>query len=182
MLSVTADNATNMDKMSEYLEKEVVAYTTVNRTRCFNHILNLTGKALLRQFDVKKKTADDDDDNDSNQMLSAEERELLDLAEGIDDEELTLAQEMGAGSEEDDAGGDEDQEELDEWIDEVSNEMTEEERLELAENIQPVSHVLVKVRHNYQSLTLLTKSPASQTRIRRGEFYNPPLASVEAMS
>lgn len=151
MLSLTADNASNMDKMSEYLDEEVAAYTTVNRTRCFNHILSLTGKALLRQFDVKTKTADDDDDSDRNpnQALSAEERELLDMAEGIDDEELTMAQETGAGSDEDDAGRDEDQEELDEWVDEVSNEMTEEERLVLAENIRPVSRVLVKVRHNY---------------------------------
>ena len=38
-----------------------------------------------------------------------------------------------------------DLEELDKWLDEVSNEMTEEEHLELAENIWPVSQVLVKV-------------------------------------
>jgi hypothetical protein len=55
MLGLTADNASNMDKMSEYLEREVAAYLTVNRTRCFNHILSLTGKALLKQFDVKKQ-------------------------------------------------------------------------------------------------------------------------------
>lgn len=41
--------------MSEYLDKKVMAYSVVNRTRCFNHILNLTGKSLLRQFDIKKK-------------------------------------------------------------------------------------------------------------------------------
>ena len=45
--------------------------------------------------------------------------------------------------------GVEDLEELDEWLDEVSNEMTEEERLVLAANIWPLSQVLVKVSCDY---------------------------------
>jgi cob(I)alamin adenosyltransferase len=142
MLGLTADNTSNMDKMSEYLEREVAAYSTVNRTRCFNHILSLTGKALLKQFDVKKQG---DEGNDSNKELSAEEKELLALSAGIDDEELAMADEMMAETEEDDRLIDEDLNELDEWIDEVSNEMTDEERLVLAANIRPVSCVLVKV-------------------------------------
>jgi hypothetical protein len=72
-----------MDKMSESLEMDLLAYSSVNRTRCFNHILNLVGKALLKQFDVKKKG---DDIN-----LSNEEKALLELAEGLDQEELTMA-------------------------------------------------------------------------------------------
>jgi hypothetical protein len=147
-----------MDKMSRYLENEVAAYSSVNRTRCFNHILNLTGKALLRQFDVKK-TGDGDDSGDSDQVLSAEEKELLNLAEGIEDEELAMAQEHETGGQEDGAGNEE-LDELDKWVDEVSNEMTEEEQVVLAVNIRPVSRVLVKVRHN-QTITYLTYKVSS---------------------
>ncbi|KIJ95065.1 hypothetical protein K443DRAFT_77205, partial [Laccaria amethystina LaAM-08-1] len=83
---------------------------------------------------------------DSNEELSAEEKELLALSAGIDDEELAMADEMMAETEEDDRLIDEDLNELDEWIDEVSNKMTDEERLVLAANIRPVSCVLVKLR------------------------------------
>ena len=77
-----------MDKMSKYIGKRVAAYSHVNHTWCFNHVLSLTGKALLRQFDVKNKASDGD--GNSDQALSTEEQELLDLAEGINDEELTM--------------------------------------------------------------------------------------------
>jgi len=106
-----------MDKMSEYLDKTVAAYLSVNHTWCFNHILNLTGRALLRQFDIKKKLTDDD--TDSDQVLSAEEQELLELAEGIDVEEHMMAQESGDDSESraDEEVTTEDLEELDEGLD-----------------------------------------------------------------
>jgi len=158
MLSLTADNATNMDKMSKYLEKKVVAYSSVNHTCCFNHVLSLTGKALLRQFDVKNKVGNGN--GNSEQVLSAEGQELLDLAEGIDDKELTMTQEMGTENEDKDTAAVEDLEELDEWLDEVSNKMTEEEHVVLAANIQPVSQVLIKVRCKKRIPTLLMKSPA----------------------
>ena len=132
-----------MDKMSKYLDKKMVAYSMVNHTHCFNHILSLTGKALLKQFNVKKQQGDEG--NNLDEILSAEENELLVLAAGIDDEELAMAQEMTAKIKDNDELIDEDLNELEEWIDEVSNEMTNEEWLVLASNICPVSHVLVKV-------------------------------------
>jgi len=89
-----------MDKMSEYLDKRVVAYSSVNRIQCFNHVLSLTGKALLRQFDVKKMTGDGD--SNLGKVLLAEEQELLDLAEGIDDEELTMEQDTGTENDDED--------------------------------------------------------------------------------
>ena len=72
-------------------------------------------------------------------MLSPEEEESIGLAEGIEDKELTMAQETGARDDEDDALVDKD---LKEWLDEVSNKMSEEEQLVLAENIRPVSSEL----------------------------------------
>ena len=154
---MTADNATNMDKMSEHLERKVPSYSSVNRTWCFNHILNLTGKALLKQFDIKKK-GDNDNNDDANQVLSVEEEKLLDLAEGIEMEELAMAQQMDIENEDDDALVDNDVDELEEWIDEVSNEMSEEEQQILTANILSVSCVLVKVFYHTHLCTLLKKA------------------------
>jgi len=90
ILGLTADNAANMDTLSKHLAEQVPGYSTVNRTRCFTHILNLVAKSLLRQFDVTKSK------DSSNKDLSPEEEHLLALAEGIDDEELIMAQQDDA--------------------------------------------------------------------------------------
>jgi len=156
-----ADNATNMDKMSEYLDKKVVAYLSVNRTCCFNHVLSLTGKALLKQFDIMKKNSDSEDGEDLDQVLSPEKEELLELAEGIEEEELTMAPDTGTKNDEEDTIADKDLQELEEWLDKVSSEMTKEEWLALAANIHPVSQVLIKVWKSEDALTLLTGSTAS---------------------
>lgn len=136
ILGLTADNASNMDKMSECLEVELLEYSSVNRTRCFNHILNLIGKALLMQFDIKKKKGDTNDDDD----LSDEETALLELAEDLDEEELTMRPDNNEADIPDD-----DLEEIEAWVDEVSNELSIEERAELTINIRPIRCVLVKV-------------------------------------
>ena len=80
------------------------------------------------------------DDGDARNELSAAEKELLDLANDIDQEELTMAQQDNANNNEDGAEDDEDD---DGWVDEVE-ELSEEEREELKAHIRPVSHVLVK--------------------------------------
>ena len=182
ILGVTADNATNMDKMSEHLASEVMSYSSVNRTRCFNHILNLVGRALLKQFDIKKVHA-----TDGSEDLSQEEQDLLDLAQGINDEELTMPEGSYEG---DDGDGDReiepddigDIEEIEKWVDEVSSELTEEERQELVENIRPVSRVLVKVCPS-RSLTWLrlTGPSASQTGIRARQLNNYPPPRMESV-
>jgi hypothetical protein len=50
-----------------------------NRARCFNHIVALVTKSTVRQFDVPKGLA--------NTALDVVERELQELAEGIDIED-----------------------------------------------------------------------------------------------
>ena len=50
------------------------------RTRCFNHVIALVAKRLIRLFDVPKKDAD--------AALDDAEQELMDLAEGIDLKEI----------------------------------------------------------------------------------------------
>lgn len=141
--------------MIDELEKSLPAFSSVNCTRCFAHILNLIAKSILKLFDVEQKkkkkkgeggdddgataAADDDDDSDLNDDLSNKERELLELAGDIDDEELTMRHEYQG---DDDKVEDDDDE--DGWVDEVA-ELTEKEREELKETIRPVSRVLIKV-------------------------------------
>ena len=122
-----------MDTLSEHLETQVPSYHTVNRTRCFLHILNLVAKSLLQQFDVKQKVSDEE-------ILSPKEEALLELAEGIDEEELTTAQQHEANDE----GEANDNYDDDGWVDEVA-ELSEEERDALKVHIRPVSRVLIKV-------------------------------------
>ena len=100
-----------------------------NRSRCFLHTVNLIAKTLLKQFDVPRK--------DASAVLDAAERELLDLAAGLDVEELMTVAENGTGDKFDDDN-------VDGWVDEMA-ELTEEEGDELRKQIRPVQLVLVKV-------------------------------------
>ena len=129
--------------MTEELRSLLPALSHGNRAQCFARILNLVAKSLLRQFDIVKKPETDDD-------LIDEERESLDLVEGLDAEELTsVTAALEAGAEDGDV---EDDEELEDWVDEVA-ELTLEERKNLQENICPVKTVLVKVRCKHIKLT-----------------------------
>lgn len=118
--------------MIKELEKHLPDFPgQANQTRCFAHTINLVAKSLLRQFDVpKKKAAADSDANDSDAIG----RQILRLADEIEVEEAET--EMN----EDDGGNDN----VDGWVDEVAA-LTEEERVELNESVQPVRLVLVKV-------------------------------------
>lgn len=126
------------------LDEDLPAFSSLNRTRCFAHILNLVAKSLLRQFDVGKKVAGDVDDaeDDGDTDLTEEEREqeraLSELAQGMDEEECTTAQETDPDDniEEDD--------EIEGWVDEVE-ELSSYERRELQREIRPVKLVLAKV-------------------------------------
>ena len=55
ILSVTCDNASNNDTIVEHLAMLVENFPgAANKTRCFNHILNLVAKSILRLFDAPK--------------------------------------------------------------------------------------------------------------------------------
>ncbi|KAH7903432.1 hypothetical protein BJ138DRAFT_979674, partial [Hygrophoropsis aurantiaca] len=52
ILSVTADNASSNDTMTDKLADLVPHFGgEVSRTRCFLHIVNLVAKSLIREFD-----------------------------------------------------------------------------------------------------------------------------------
>jgi hypothetical protein len=111
-----------------------------NRCCCFLHIVNLIAKTLLKQFDVPKK--------DAGAALDDAERELLEMAAGLDMEEMLTVAENGVGDEEDDN--------VDGWVDEMAK-LSEEESEELQKSIQPVRLVLVKVRKFVILLTVIVK-------------------------
>jgi hypothetical protein len=131
-LGVTANNASNNDLMIEHLADRLEDFPGAsNQTRCFLHILSITAKAIIKQFDVPKTK------NDS--AVDEVAQALARLAEGIDIEEQDAW-----GTEE--CGDDEvDDQPLDRWLD-LHDGLTDEELGEIEEGIQPVRTTLTKVR------------------------------------
>lgn len=102
-----------------------------NRTRCFDHIVNLIAKSVIQQFDIPKAKG--------NQSFDDVLRELMVSAEDLDQEEVAT-REGECWS--DDVDSEDDK--LDGWVNERED-MSEMEQMELDDNIQPVRRVLVKV-------------------------------------
>jgi hypothetical protein len=131
-LGITADNASPNDVMIDKLVDILLNFSgQANHCHCFLHIVNLIAKTLLKQFDVPKK--------DAESALDDAEKELLELAAGIDMEEMVTVAEAGAGDKDDDENDD-----VEGWVDEMAL-LSEEERAALHENVGPVRLVLVKV-------------------------------------
>lgn len=105
-----------IDELTELLDD---FQRQANRSRCFDHIVNLVVKSLLWQFDVIKAKVDD--------ALDEAECALLELAEGL---------EM--------YGDDEGEDNVNGLVDE-REQLLENKLEELRESVQPVKLVLVKV-------------------------------------
>ena len=131
ILSITCDNASPNDVMIDELAGLIKSFLgDANHMRCFNHILSLIAKSIICQFDLPKAEADE--------ALSVAEKELFDIAKGIDlEEELMAAADQGVDDEENDN--------IDGWVDERKT-MSREERIKLDQSVLPVRLVLVKVR------------------------------------
>lgn len=126
------------------MDKRIPAFTKVNRTRCFLHILNLVAKSLLKHFELPEKKVED---------LTDEEKEvfgdIVELSEGIEAEEEETRNALEA-----DVEGDElEDEDIEEWLDEV--ELTPEEEMELKAKVVPITRVLVKVSNLRHTIFLL---------------------------
>lgn len=87
----------------------------LNQCWCFLHIVNLIAKTLLKQYNISKK--------DARAALDAAKQELLEIADGLDIEEMATMAKCGI-DDKDDADN------VDEWVDETE-ELTEEEIEEL---------------------------------------------------
>ena len=134
IFSVTCKNAPDNDTMLIEAGHLLPMFFPINRTRCFNHILNLVAKSFLKQFDIHR--------SDSLREEDDEERSLLEFAGNIDEEERTMAQENDEDEdiEEDDS--------LEGWVDEVEA-LPDKKRQKLDESIRPAKRMLVKVRDRY---------------------------------
>lgn len=140
ILSVTADNASNNDTMTQELAAILKKFGgQFSRTRCFLHITNLTARSLLNEFDVKGAEGLEPADDD--------ERELLSLAKELEEEERDAQRDAGEEVV-DEAGDDSDEDDEDEsWIDEVAS-LTEEERAAFEDEVRLVKRMLLKVRED----------------------------------
>lgn len=136
-----------------------------NRARCFNHVIALLAKRMTRQFDVAKGEAD--------AALDEAEKELGNLAEEIDIEEmLTQANQ----DEDEDVDNDDDD-------DDMEDDLSPADRKELDASTRPVKLVLVKVSSvvfcNSESAHLSWMDfVASKDRVRHDPLYNNSLAVV----
>jgi hypothetical protein len=81
VLTIAADNASANDIMIDELSKSLPIFPgEEHRVHCFNHIINLVAKSLLKLFDIPKKSATGTGD--------AAEVALQGLAGDLDLEEL----------------------------------------------------------------------------------------------
>lgn len=102
-----------------------------NQTRCFLHILNLTAKSILRQFEVPRKKKGEAN-NDSQPTVGME----------IDEDEPSVDDELDGEDHEDESGNFEDNEE---GLEDERQELSEEHIAELEQDVSPVRLMLTKV-------------------------------------
>jgi hypothetical protein len=141
IISITCDNTSNNDIMIDALSDLLTVFPGAsNQTQCFDHIVNLIAKSIIRQFDI----------NQSNQSASFDKalQELIRLADILDLKELETRERERC------VGDDADDDNADGWVDEHKK-MSETEQDKLEKDIQPVRQVLMKV-----SLVFCLISPA----------------------
>jgi hypothetical protein len=107
-----------------------------NRVHCFNHVTSLVARSTIWMFDIPKAQAD--------AALDEAERELQELAEGIDLEDLVMQGEHNEADYDDDDAVAVDDEDLDGWVDERAG-LSTVDRQALDKSLQPMRLVLVKV-------------------------------------
>jgi hypothetical protein len=100
-----------------------------NQTRCFLHILSITAKSIIKQFDIPKAK----NGTDNAAVLA-----LANIAEGLDNKE----QEEYEKQEQND--NDTDDQPLDAWMT-FHDGLTDQEREDINLSIQPVRLMLTKV-------------------------------------
>jgi Ran GTPase-activating protein (RanGAP) involved in mRNA processing and transport len=134
LLGVTADNASNNDKMIERLAELIDNFPgTANQTRCFTHILNLVAKSVLRQFEAPKAKGID--------SINDAMKELVAVSDELEDEGDDVAVDEEGEEDGDDEGDDDD----DDGLQEEREGMSQEQLAELEASVQPIRLVLTKV-------------------------------------
>ena len=105
-----------------------------NQIRCFNHILNLVAKSILRQFDAPKKDSRTSEDDEN--LLAGLAQELDNETDNEDEEDLTDYND-------------------DDWANKDGRQgMSREQVVKLEDSLVPVRLMLAKV-HQFQTQSLL---------------------------
>lgn len=167
---LTTDSASANSALVNALSTKIASFPgAMNHVRCFDHIISLSAKSVLAPFDVGEG-------RQSTSAIDDAEAELLELAEGLEEEDAVARLD---GDAEDD--GDECEREDDNfegWVDEVVL-LSEEEREELKETVVPVQTVLVKVRLNsarlpFQVCVILTQLAAAKALVCHYPLVHSP--------
>jgi hypothetical protein len=133
---VTTDNASSNDTMVKKIPSHIRYWEgKTNHTRCFNHIINLIAKTLLKLFEVPKAKGDPTGNKELNEAELELERlgrdlEIEDLKTQVEDFHNALTAE----------GTDDDEDLID-----ATELLDEEEIVEFREQIVPVHLALTKV-------------------------------------
>jgi hypothetical protein len=134
ILSITCNNASNNDMMVEEMELHIAAFSRVNQTRCFLHILNLIAKSLLNRFELPDAKGEDLSEENNNAFGT-----VLELADGIDTEEDDTQREGQHDLDSDEVEDDD----LSDWVDGAR--LTCAEERDLKKKVIPITQVLIKV-------------------------------------
>ena len=130
-----------VEEMAHHLENFPGA---ANQTRCFLHILNLTTKSILQQFEIpsKRKSNNGNGDDDGEETISKAMSELVDLSTEIECDD----QNSGAVGDLDDSD-DELEGALDneEGLEDERQDLSDEQITELEKDLIPVRLMLTKV-------------------------------------
>ena len=137
ILGVTADNASNNDKMIEHLATLINTFPgAANQTRCFAHILNLVAKRVLQQFEALKKGKGVDD---------KDWQPLLTRSWAMTTRSFQMVKKIDGDNECDDVDDEVIDDDEDGFQDE-EEEMSEEELRSVKESVKPIRIVLTKVK------------------------------------
>jgi hypothetical protein len=145
ILGFNADNATSNDTQTTNLATLDNSFNEVNRVRCFNHTIQLSGKELIKPFNAGitgKDTTVDDGDGDGDGDVDMPVLENPDDAEEEDAD--SDAESVDVLSDTDDA---------DDGIDELEM-MTEAEREEIVADTAIVRETVTKVCNRLRALLL----------------------------
>ena len=135
ILSYNSDNASCNDTQDKHLERLPNSFESVNRLRCFNHTLQILGRALVHPFLTPLSSGESQDHPDESDDAMPR-LALMDAADDDDDDE-----EDASDDDDDDCDNDD-----------IFMELNDEEREELTENTADIREALDKVSHTEPSL------------------------------
>lgn len=167
-----------IDEMADLIENFPGA---ANQTRCFLHILNLTAKSILQQFEIPKKKkagngngngGGDDDGDKGKKTLNKAMSELLAMANEIEDEPFGVDD---VDDSEDSEGVD--FEDNDKELEDEREDLSADEIAELEADLLPVRLMLTKVWTGQMTQDYKLKKISASWHLEHDEelvdYYSP---------